>query len=128
MKSGPIILDASAILALLNQEKGYELVEKHLLEALMSTVNISEVVAVLTEAGVPQREAEGLVSELIKEKVDFDEEQAYIAASFRKSTRAYGLSLGDRACLALGKVRNLPVLTADKSWQKFTGVEVRVLR
>lgn len=113
-----IVLDASAILALLNQETGYELVEKNLPHSIISTVNLSEVITVLNDIGIPQNESENAVAELIKEIVVFDQEQACIAASLRKHTKVHGLSLGDRACLALSQVENAPVLTADKAWKK----------
>ncbi len=128
MKIGPVILDASAVLALLNQEPGYLIVEKYLPEGLISTVNLSEVLTVLADTGLPQQEAENIVSALLKESIVFDEEQALIAAGLRKQTKAYGLSLGDRACLALGKIRKIPVLTADKSWKKLPDADVILIR
>ncbi len=124
----PIILDASAVLALLNEEPGYQMVEDYLSESVISTVNLSEVIAVLTGIGMQDQEAQNIVSDLIKEKIPFDEEQAYVAASLRKQTKSYGLSLGDRACLALAKIKKLPVLTADKAWRKITEVEVILIR
>jgi len=61
--------------------------------------------------------------------VTFDAESAYAAAMLRDRTRQFGLSLGDRACLALGAARGLPVLTADRSWAELSiGVEVRLIR
>jgi PIN domain nuclease of toxin-antitoxin system len=79
----PTILDASAVLALLNQEPGYQMVEKFLPESVISTVNLSEVIAVLTEIGMRHEEARDIVSALIKEKIPFDEEQAHEAGSLR---------------------------------------------
>ncbi len=114
-----IVLDASAILALLNQEPGYKVVEQHLPDSMMSTVNLSEVVAVLISIGMPESEAEAIIATLVKDIVVFDQQHAYITANLRKTTKAYGLSLGDRACLALAQIENLPVLTADKIWCKF---------
>ena len=113
-----IIFDASALLALLNQESGCEIVEKHLTDSVMSSINISEVVAVLIDIGIPQKDAESTVASLVKNIEDFDETQAYLTASLKKVTKQFGLSLGDRACLALAQLRKLPVLTADKAWQK----------
>jgi ribonuclease VapC len=113
-----IVLDASAMLALLNQEAGWEIVEQHLPQSIMSTVNLSEVMTVLINIGAPLKEAEMAVTELVKEIIVFDQQQACIAANLRKSTKLYGLSLGDRVCLALAQVKNVSVLTADKSWGK----------
>ena len=78
-----------------------------------------------------EERAEGL--KLIKNTfghiIEFDQEQAIIAASFDKITKKYGLSLGDRACLALAKHKKLPVLTADKIWKKFDlGLKVQLIR
>lgn len=113
-----IVLDASALLALLNQEIGHEQVEKHLSNAVMSAVNVSEVVATYAKIGAPEHEIEGLIHSLIKEIIPFNTEQAFIAGFLRKKTKPQGLSFGDRACLALAELENLPVLTADKIWAK----------
>ncbi|MBI3974050.1 MAG: hypothetical protein HY332_22460 [Chloroflexi bacterium] len=63
------------------------------------------------------------------EVVDFDAALAHVTGWLRPVTRAAGLSLGDRACLALGQQRRLPVLTADQSWQSLSlGITVQVIR
>lgn len=115
-----VVFDASALLALLNKETGYEVVEKHLANAVMSTVNVTEVVSTLVDVGLEHAEARKIVSEVMAEMIPYDEEQAYIAAALKKTTKAYGLSLGDRACLALAKQAHLPVITADKIWEKIS--------
>lgn len=122
-----IVLDASAVLALLNQEPGCKVVEKHLPKSILSTVNLAEVIAVLTDAGMPHEEAESTITELIKEIATFDQPQACLAASLIKSSRPYGLSLGDRACLALAKIKNVPVLTADKAWSNLNNHPTKVI-
>ncbi len=114
-----IVLDASAFLALLNKEKGHDIVASVLESAIISTVNSCEVIAELHEKlKMPLEEAESLVLTLISEIVDFDFEQSIAAASFKVKTKELGLSLGDRACLALGQKLELPVYTADKIWSK----------
>ncbi len=124
-----IVLDASALLALINQESGHEQVEKSLPHAIMSAVNVSEVMAVLINLGIPDNEAERIVYDLIEDAEPFNREQALIAAFFRKHTRQYGLSLGDRACLSLAKAKNLPVMSADKVWNKVNvGVTIQIIR
>lgn len=128
MKKSTVILDASAVLALLNREPGHAIVEKYLPDSLISTVNLSEVLSVIVDTGVPQYVAETILSGLIKETVAFDEEQALTAASLRKQTKAHGLSLGDRACLALAKIRKLPVLASDKAWQKVSDIDLILIR
>ena len=123
-----VVMDASAVLALLNQETGYKLVEQHLPESMISTVNLSEVVTILIDIGITRSDAETTVNELIKEIIVFDQQQAFIAAELRKSTKSYGLSLGDRACLALSQIKKLPALTADKAWSKLKVAEVICIR
>lgn len=124
-----IVFDASALLVLLNQEPGWELAEQYLPGAILSTVNFSEVIAILLGLGLSDTQAEHLVGELIAEIIPFDIEQSIIAANFRKISKSYGLSLGDRACFALAEVKKLPVLTADKIWSKVNAkVEVVLVR
>jgi PIN domain nuclease of toxin-antitoxin system len=124
-----VVLDASALLAVLLQEPGAEMVERHLPSAMISAVNLSEVIASGVVRGLQLESVIVGLTRLSLEAVGFDSEQAYIAALFRQATRSLGLSLGDRACLALGCVRKLPVLTADRHWSKAdVGVEVQVIR
>jgi len=124
-----IVLDASALLALLNNEPGRQIVEEQLPNSIISTVNLSEVITILTEIGVSAKESEIIIKELVKEIIDFDQPQALTAAALRKITKSCGLSLGDRACLALAKLKNLPVLTADKAWHAINhGVKVYLVR
>lgn len=124
-----IVLDASALLALLNQEAGHLLVEQHLAHAIMSTINVSEVAAVLLAAQIPSNDVLNLIGDLIADIIPFDHDQAFLTAELRKSTQTHGLSLGDRACLSLAKLKKLPVLTADKIWGKLDiGVTIKVIR
>lgn len=124
-----VVLDASAVLALLNCEPGHEVVEKQLANGVISAVNLSEVVTILTELGISCEESATITGELIKEVVDFDHAQALLAAGLRKITKSHGLSLGDRACLALAKFKNLPVLTANKAWHNINhGIKVLLIR
>lgn len=124
-----VILDASALLALLNQEKGYDMVEAALPYAIMSTVNFSEVAAVLLNTGLLQGDIKPMMQELIKEVIPFDQNQAFIAAALRKTTKTWGLSFGDRACLSLAKYQQLSVLTADKVWSKLgKDIDIQIIR
>lgn len=124
-----VVLDASAILALLNKEPGSDEVLKCLGKAAMSTVNLSEVIAKLADAGIPEEDIRQIISHLNLEVIDFNEEQALKAGILRPITKSIGLSFGDRACLALGIILNQPVLTTDRLWVSINvGVEVRLLR
>ena len=108
------VLDASAILALLNREPCGKKVAQVLPNAAVSTVNLSEVVAKLSELGMPETQIRKALAGLALTVHPFDEKMAYIAGRLRPSTKDCGLSLGDRACLALGIQVSLPVLTTDR--------------
>ena len=111
------VVDASALLALLRREAGAEVVAAALAGgAAISAVNLSEVVAKLSEAGVVEEEVRTILDSLSLEVVDFDANHAYHAGLLRRLTRHAGLSLGDRACLALAQRLGLPALTADRAW------------
>jgi len=116
----PVVLDASAVLAYLQDEKGCEKVDEVLSKgsSVMSTVNFAEVVGKLLEAGVPESSVKVVMDNLELQIEPLDEMQAWETGKLRISTRELGLSLGDRACLALACVKRLPVVTADKQWDK----------
>jgi len=123
------VLDASAVLALLAGEPGAQTVSSYIPDAAISTVNVAEVGAKLADRGMREQDVRGAIGVLGLDVATFDEESAYQAAMLRDRTRRLGLSLGDRACLALGAARGLPVLTADRSWAGLNiGIEVRLIR
>ncbi|HEY3344022.1 MAG TPA: type II toxin-antitoxin system VapC family toxin [Anaerolineaceae bacterium] len=127
--SNQVVLDASALLALLNEEKGAQYVQDRLAGALISTVNLAEVVTRLTAIGMPQDEISDTLTLLGLEAAPFDEIQAYQAGFLYPVTHSLGLSLGDRACLALAKSVNLPVLTADSAWKNLdVGTQIQLIR
>jgi len=111
-----VVLDASALLALLNDEPGRAVVEAALDGAFISAVNLSEVMAKLADRGMAESHARAALNALDLEVVPFDAELAFRAGALRPITRPLGLSLGDRACLALGIYLSLPVLTAERHW------------
>jgi len=124
-----IVLDASALMAVLREEPGAAAVEAVLDEASISAINLSEVQAKLVERGTPAESAWSSLIDLDLNVVDFDAAQARIAADLRVPTRARGLSLADRACLALAQLRGLPAMTADRAWSGLeVGIEVRTIR
>ena len=124
-----VVFDASALLVLLNKEPGHELVERYLPQAMMSAVNFAEVITVLVNVGVPLSEATTLTSELITIIEPFNADQAVATAELRKTTKTLGLSLGDRACLALAQKKQLPVITADKIWKEIKlPIEIKLAR
>lgn len=111
-----IILDASTVLALLNKEPGADLVQQHLPNAKISSVNLAEVITRLNLVGMPTTEIQETLRLLSLDVIPFDEEQALQTGILASQTKLSGLSLGDRACLALGILTNSPVLTADQAW------------
>lgn len=129
--SETVVLDASAMLALIQEEPGHRAVEAVMPGALLSAVNLAEVVAKLAERGVPAGRAQALTLALGPRIVDFTAEQAEIAGALRPLTKSVGLSLGDRCCLALAKLTVATVLTSDRVWldvASAVGVEVRYIR
>lgn len=123
------VLDASAVLALLNQEPGGDTVLPLLPSSIISTVNYSEVLAKLIEKGMESDTAEAILAMSgIDNRIDFDSQLAREAASLRPLTRQAGLSLGDRACLALARSRNLIAVTAERTWQALDLCEIRYIR
>src|SRR5882724_1869512 len=125
-----VVLDASAVLALLNNEPGADKLTPELLSnATSSTVNLAEVqTKLVSEGGNPEEAWEDTLSP-IREATPFTAEHAKLAGSLVAQTRALRLSLGDRACLALGLALKAPVYTADKSWKNLKlGLRIHVIR
>jgi ribonuclease VapC len=123
------VLDASGVLAYLRRETGHERVRAVLRRgAVISTVNLAEVYAKVAERGLSIREVGARLRALGLEAAAFQEDDAVESAALYPEGRALRLSLGDRACLALGRRLNLPVLTADRAWKDMPGVKVELLR
>jgi len=127
---GVIVLDASALLALLYKETGADRVREVLGAALISTVNLSETFARFIRDGRDTTALDrGLRSEMAIEIVDFIEADAMAAARLLPATRVRGLSFADRACLALARRLDLPAMTADRAWRDVDcGVEIVCIR
>jgi ribonuclease VapC len=123
------ILDASALLCLLQDEKGAERVAAALPQAQIGAVNFSEAFGKLVEAGLDVESVDSLLAGLQLSVVPFDREQARLAGSLRRTTRESRLSLGDRACLALARVQGAVALTCDRSWTRVdVGCRVELAR
>lgn len=125
-----IVLDASAIMAVIQAEPGREQLTQELLaNAVCSAVNLAEVHAKLTSRGLPSHGAWEYATSPIVEIVPFDADQARISGDLVTQTKQLGLSLGDRACLALGIALQAPIYTAEKIWSKLkVGVPIHVIR
>lgn len=111
------VLDATAVLALLNDEPGAGTVASLLPQAVISTVNLAEVVGKLAETGMPEGMIKSVLGELGLMVIPFDEDLALSTGLLRPATSDYGLSLGDRTCLALGQHLRRAVLTAERMWK-----------
>lgn len=124
------VLDASALLALLKGESGSErVVEAITGGASISAVNFSEVVGKLRDGGMPEEAIHESLDPLELDIVQFDRKLAYRAGLLLPFTKKAGLSLGDRACLALAQHLNLPALTTDRIWNGLLpAVTVQLIR
>ena len=123
------VLDASALLVYLQRESGYERVREALAQgAAMSTVNLAEVYAKAVDRNLPLGEIAGRLEALGLNVVSFTNEDARESAMLYPKARRLGLSLGDRACLALGVRLGLPILSADRAWKGFPGVSLEMVR
>jgi len=124
-----IVLDASALLALLFREPGHEEVAARIRGSCLSTVNLSEVIGRFVRDGHNAQVVLRRVADSRVEFVPFTASGAALAATLHPTTRSFGLSLADRACLALALERGIPVLTADRAWDQLDiGVTVQVIR
>jgi PIN domain nuclease of toxin-antitoxin system len=128
--SNKIVFDSSALIMLFAKEPGYESVRQHMKYAIISSVNIAEVYKYCIEAqNLTEDDCRNLIKLSGIKIIDFCEEQALISAKIINVTKQYGLSLGDRGCIALAMFKNSPVLTCDKIWQKVDlGIEFIMAR
>ena len=123
------VLDASALVAFLRNELGAEKVAAVLPLSCISAVNLAETISKMVEYGKPLEEVGYQIERLRIPAIPFDAVQAKLVASLWTIKRVAGLSLGDRACHALGLQQGLPVLTADRKWAEAdVGVKVDMIR
>ena len=124
------VLDASAILAIVFQERGAEKLTVEIMkDAVISTVNLAEVQSKLVKKGYDPEEAWEDATSLVSAAVRFTSEQAKIAGSLIVQTEKVGLSLGDRSCLALAIALRAPVYTTEQVWRELkVGVPIHVIR
>jgi PIN domain nuclease of toxin-antitoxin system len=125
------VLDASALIAALEHEPGGDRVEAVLGASAMTTVNLTEVVTYFVRLGVSEAGVRSALANVETERIVFDEELAYDAGLLLPLTRAAGLSLGDRCCLALARRLKARAVTADRAWRRIAGhvgVEIEVIR
>ena len=123
------VLDASALLAHIRGERGSDPIADLCRRRPHIDCEFGEVFSRLVEESLTVEQADAIVLRYGIDVVLFDEGLALRAGALRPATKSLGLSLGDRACLALAQRVGLPVLTADRTWAKLAvGVEVKVVR
>ncbi len=127
------VMDASALLALTQGERGSDVVDELIQdqECIASSVNIAEVGTRLIDKGLAPAHLARTLQQLDVQPIDFNLEQATLCASLRLSTKHVGLSLGDRACLALTQLVKGTAVTADSAWTDVAdavGVKVQMIR
>lgn len=124
-----VVLDTSAVLALVFGEAGHERVTADGAGALMSAVSYSETLAKCLDRGVPVTAAEAALRTLQLTIIPFDSRHATVAAALRFPTRAIGASFAARACMATAALARLPAMTSDRDWAKPTlGIELVLIR
>ena len=126
-----VVLDASALLALLLGEPGAERVQAVLASAAMSVVNLCEVIGHYARNGATEAQIRRVLQPLPLTVLVFEPEQAYACGVLLASTPRSGLSLGDRACLSLARQLGVKALTADRAWSRIAhicGVEIELIR
>ena len=120
-----VVFDASALLAIVKQELGMDVAAAKLEGAAMTTVNICEVATRLIQTGTSMPLIKQQIEAFGLEIIPVDLDLCWRAAEMRPATKAFGLSLGDRLCIALAERENVPVLTGDRQWARI-GCKVRV--
>jgi ribonuclease VapC len=129
VNEGNVVADASAILAALKNEPFSNVHPRLLVGATVSAVNVCEVLSKLHDDGLKEEQAQAAVAVMDLRVIPFDGLQARTAARLRAMTRHAGLSLGDRACLALGDRLGYPMVTADRVWAGLqVGTEIIMIR
>ena len=123
------VLDTSAVIASIQREPGGDALLDGSVKWMLSSVNFAEAVSVLVRKGYPRRDARQSIDAFDIRIVDFDRGLAEDAGALIAQTKSFGLSLGDRACLALAARENVPVLTADRAWEGVqAGVTIQFIR
>lgn len=124
------VLDSSVIIAVLRDEANIETLLPHFSDAVMSALNHSEVLQKFAQLGGPVDLAEALIGGLAVQVVPFDHELSIAAAALWEHTRPHGLSLADRACLAVAQTTGGVAVTADRAWSKvdLPGLTIEIVR
>ncbi len=125
-KNNKILLDTSAIIALLKKEPGHTKVDDVLATCAMSTVNFAELISSLAREGVSTDDIDTITENIIPEIIPLSHEISITTGKLITTTKHLGLSLGDRACLATAIYFNMEVYTADKVWEKLDLPNIKI--
>lgn len=117
MNNCKYVLDSSALLAVINEEPGAANVRPMLGSSVISAVNLAEVIGKFTREGAPAEETRQFLVNMVQAVVPFDEPLALRTGRLAPLTKPYGLSLGDRACLATAEHLKMEAVTSDKAWR-----------
>jgi ribonuclease VapC len=125
-----VVVDASAVVAVIREERGALFISKQINKAVISTVNLQEVVKILLTHKFPMNILQDIIDDLNLDIRPHTIDDAYAAASLFQATKIYGCGLGDRTCMALAIKEKVPVITTDQSWAKLDieGLEVLLAR
>jgi PIN domain nuclease of toxin-antitoxin system len=124
-----VVFDASVVLAAVLREPGHEAILRQEGALLISAVNLAEARSRMVDKGYEREAIDQSISLFNLSVIPFDEEQATVTSELRRSTRAAGLSLGDRACIALAMTKGARVMTADRIWERASlPVEIELIR
>jgi ribonuclease VapC len=125
-----VVVDASAVVAVIREERGALFISKQINKAVISTVNLQEVVKILLTHKFPMNILQDIIDDLNLDIRPHTIDDAYAAASLFDATKVYGCGLGDRTCMALAIKEKVPVITTDQSWAKLDieGLEVLLAR
>jgi ribonuclease VapC len=113
-----VVVDASAVVAVIREERGALFISKQINKAVISTVNLQEVVKILLTHKFPMNILQDMIEALQLDIRPHTVEDAYAAATLFQATKVYGCGLGDRTCMALAIKQKVPVITTDQSWAK----------
>lgn len=123
------VIDASVVLAYLRDEPGGDVLVRDDGPFCLSSVNLAEIMTKVIDLGLSSDDITRVLKKLPIENFDYVREDAVCTAKFRTASRRLGLSLGDRACLALAARLAVPVLTADTVWAELDlDIEIRLIR
>ncbi|HEX8554035.1 MAG TPA: type II toxin-antitoxin system VapC family toxin [Sphingomonas sp.] len=124
-----LVLDASAVLAVIFEEAGADIVLASSRDAKLSAVNLDEVLHKSARRRIAAHDVEAQLDRLLIAITPFDMHQARVAAQLHPRLQGLGISFADRACLALAHVTNRSVLSADKDWAALDiGIDIRLIR